>query len=220
MANKRKVIFSEGEIYHIYNRSVGSLEILIGYKELQRALDLIYFYRFPQNIKFSHYKDLSSENRKEYLENIKKQKPFVEIYAFSLMPDHFHILLKQLAKDGLKSFISNFQNAFAKYYNKKNDRGGSVFKNPFKAKWIESDEIFVHVSRYIHLNPVTSYLIEMENLPKYPWTSYPFYTGNSQRDLINTQLLLKILGSTRKYQKFVENQVDYQRKLNLIKKAI
>jgi len=220
MPNKRKVVLVEGEIYHVYNRSVGNQDILIGRKELQRALDLIDYYRFPQKIRFSQYKNLPNDSRDEYLKAFKKQKALIEIYAFSFMPNHYHLLSKQLQKDGIRIFTSNFQNAFAKYFNKKSDREGSVFRNPFKAKWIENNEIFTHVSRYIHLNPVTSYIIRVEDLATYPWTSYRFYKGNVRGDLIKTEFLLKIMGSSKKYQKFVENQVDYQRKLHLIKSVI
>ena len=220
MTTKRKVILTEGEIYHICNHSVGDQEILYRQIELQRALDLIDYYRYPQQIRFSQYKNLTVDLQKEYQKTFKKQAPLIEIYAFSLMPNHFHLLSKQILKNGIKIFISNFQNAFAKYFNKRNKKGGSVFRNPFKAKWIERDEIFTHVSRYIHLNPVTSHLIQIEDLISYPWSSYRFYSLNMTNDLVITKPLLDIVGSNKKYQKFVENQVDYQRKLQLIKNVM
>lgn len=136
------------------------------------------------------------------------------------MPDHYHFLLRQNRKDGIRLFISNFQNSFAKYFNNKNGRDGSVFKNPFQAKWIDNDKILIHISRYIHLNPVTSYLIEIDKLSTYPWTSYPFYLKKIRGNLVNTEFLLKMFGDPNKYKKFVEDRADYQRKLHLIKKAI
>ena len=75
----------------------------------------------------------------------------------------------------------------------------------------------MHVSRYIHLNPVTSYLIEFEDLKIYPWTSFPHYLGTNNTDLVDINFTLKISGSREGYEKFVSNQVDYQRKLNIIK---
>lgn len=217
MANKRKVVFANNEIYHVYNRSVGNQEIFHIKKEFERGLNLIDYYRFPQKIKFSEFKKLNPEKRERHLEEIDKLNPYVEIFAFCFMPDHYHLLVKQLFADGIKTFVSNFQNAFAKYFNKKHDRSGSLFRNPFKAKWIESDSIFTHISRYIHLNPVTSYIIEIKDLPTYPGTSYRFYTEYTRGDLVNTRFLLKTFGSRVKYLKFVENQSEYQRKLHIIK---
>jgi len=217
---KRKVVFANGEIYHIYNRSVGNLEIFTGFREQQRALELLDYYRFPPKISFSKYKNLPKDVRQDYLQSYRKQKPFIEIFGYALMPGHFHILSRQLTEDGIKIFVSNFQNAFAKYFNTKSNRDGSVFKNSFKAKWVENDEIFLHISRYIHLNPVTSYIIQLKDLSTYPLTSYPYYLVRKSDSIVNTDFLSKIIGTSKKYQMFVENQVDYQRRLNLIKSKI
>ena len=95
-------------------------------------------------------------------------------------------LVKQLEENGITRFISNFQNSYAKYYNLKNDREGALFKNQFKGKWIESDEQFLHVSRYIHLNPVTAYMISPDQLDTNPWTSFSSYIHEKAVSFINT----------------------------------
>ena len=148
------------------------------------------------------------------------QNLLVEVYSFAIMPEHYHLLLKQLNDDGIKIFISNFQNGFAKYYNARNERDGSLFKSPFRAKLITSDEKFLHVSRYIHLNPVTSYILEFKDLGTYPYTSFPYYLGYKKDNLVNTDFITRIFGNNKKYAEFVENQVDYQRKLRKIKSFI
>lgn len=196
------------------------MEIFTRQTELIRILDLIGYYRFPQISKFSQYKNLPNDVKEKYQTDFEKLTPLVEIYSFSIMQDHYHLLIRQLVEDGIKTFTSNFQNAYAKYFNTKKARYGSVFSNPFKAKWIENDEIFLHVSRYIHLNPVTSFIIKVDELSDHPWTSYPIYVGKNTGTFINTELLLGIAGSAPKYRKFVENQVDYQRKLHQIKKSL
>lgn len=214
---KRKELLVNEEVYHVYNRSVSNLEVFIAKREFSRALSLLNYYRFEQPLKFSKFKTLSRENKNNYLLEIKKNVPLIEIYAYSLMPDHYHLLLKQLKVNGIRNFISNFQNGFAKYFNIKNENRGSLFVNPFKAKRITSDNILIHVSRYIHLNPVTSYLIKFENLKTNPMTSFPFYSDGKKQDLVNTELLLRIFGSGEAYIHFVANQVDYQRKLRVVK---
>jgi len=196
---------------------VGYEEIFSGRKELERIIEIIDYYRFNPNLSFSKYKNLDHEKKRNYSLEVRKQDESVKIYAFAAMPNHYHLLLKQLKDDGIKRFVSNIQNSFAKFYNLKNKRSGTLFRKAFKAKRIPNDEILLHVSRYIHLNPVTSYLIKKEELPNYRFNSFIYYTENRMGDLIDTEFLLKIAGSRKGYIDFVINQVDYQRKLHEIK---
>lgn len=217
MSGKRQEILTTGEFYHVYNRSVGKEEILIKSSNLDRAHSLLEFYRFPQKLRYSFFKRLQKDIKQEYISKYKSLNPVVTIYSFSLMPNHFHLLLKQNMDRGIEKFLTNFQNSYAKYYNTKYKRAGSLFQKPFKAKRLDSDQEFLHVSRYIHLNPVTSFFIKYEDLPKYPWTSYTYYLEKGKDDLIETNMIINLIGSRPKYEKFVANQVDYQKKLHIIK---
>jgi len=214
MSGKRKEVLATNETYHVFNRTIGGEEIFSGNINMRRIMALTDYYRCPQKLSYSKFKNvLKNEEQIQYLKEVKSLAPLVEIYVFSFMPDHFHFLLRQNLDLGIRVFISNLQNAFAKYYNTKNERQGSLFQKPFKAKRVSSDEILLHVSRYIHLNPVTSYLVEYKNLQSFQWSSYQDY-------LVNTKFILKITGSKENYEKFVVNQVDYQRKLAKIKKFV
>lgn len=208
------------EIYHVFNRSVGSEEIFTLRRVLEHALNIIDYYRFPQKLRYSKFKTLPVELKKDYLSSMRKLVPLVEIYSFALMPNHYHFLLKQIQENGIYRFISNFQNSFAKYFNLKNNRHGTLFQNAFKAKRVETDEELMHVSRYIHLNSVTSYLVELHGLSTYPWSSFSWYTDESKNRFAQTKLLLGRFKSKEKYLKFVFDQADYQRKLGLIKRLI
>jgi len=133
------------------------------------------------------------------------------------MPNHVHFLMKELEKNGISRFMSNFQNSYAKYLNLKTNRTGSLFQSMFKAVRIESDEQLIHVCRYIHLNPLTSYVIrDVDGLERYPWSSYPeYFKGIS--DLIDTNLISDFFPSKKEFRKFTLDQVDYQRQLDKIK---
>ena len=220
MPYPRNEILTNGEVYHVLNRSIANEDIFKGRRILNHTLDLVDYYRFPQKIRFSIYNSLPVFAKNDYFSNFRKQPTLVEIFAFALMPTHYHLLVKQLQDGGIKKFISRFQNSFAKYFNKKFKRQGSVFLRPFKAKRIFKDSLLLHVSRYIHLNPITSYLINFEELGTYPWTSYPYYLGEKKPDLVNTKMVLDIAGSNKRYHSFLANQVDYQRRLNKIKNLI
>jgi putative transposase len=219
MSGKRKEIIATGEIYHIFNRSVANEEIFSQLRCLRRSFELLKFYRQIQNIRYSHFARLTSEAKNQYLE-LNNGKQLVTIYSFSLMPTHFHLLLKQDTEGGIVKYLSDFQNSYAKYFNLLKSRHGSIFQQPFKAKRVETDGEFLHISRYIHLNPVTSYLIDVKELPTYEWSSFKYYVSRGNDSLVNTKLILKLAGSIGKYKKFVKDQVDYQRKLAKIRRLI
>lgn len=217
MANNRNVVFANNEIYHILNRSIAKEDIFLRENHLKRILNLIDFYRFPQSLKFSEYIKLSPKSKQLYIDNHKSNLPLVEIYGFSIMPNHFHIQLKQLSDDGILKFTSNIQNGYAKYFNKTTNRDGSLFKRPFRAKHIDSDEQFLHVLRYIHLNPVTSYLIEFKDLSNSRWNSFSHYQNTSIKSFVNTSFAINMLGSVEKLTEFTSDQEDYQKRLAYIK---
>jgi putative transposase len=167
---------------------------------------------------FSRFINMNVELRNDYMSNLKKiSRLGTEIFSYCLMPNHYHILLKQLEDDQIRSFISKIQNAFAKYINLKDKRAGPLFQSRFKARWIENEEIFLHTSRYIHLNPSTSFLVKPDELEFYEWSSYPSYLSKDNNEMLEKNLILNISGGVEKYRDFVMNNLDYQRKLYKIK---
>ena len=216
---RRKFVLATNETYHIYNRSVARESIFSSAIYLRKIVEISDYYRYRQQLRLSQFNNLPIDQKKEYIKSRKNKTRLVEIYAFAFMPNHYHFLLRQLTDNGITNFISNLQNSFAKYFNIKNDRNGSLFQNSFKGKRIESEEQLVHVSRYIHLNPVTSYLIELDDLVDYPWTSFRLY--HYDLDLfVNKELLMESFKSKDDYYKFVADQVDYQRTLDKIKDLV
>lgn len=206
------------EIYHVYNRSIANEEIFIGHKSIERALKLIRYYKYAQNLRFSYFDKLDEKKKSDYLSG-HTVIPLVEIYAYSLMPNHFHLLVKQINEKGIEKFISNFQNGFAKYHNIRNERSGSLFLRSFKTTYISNDEEFLHVSRYIHLNPATSFIVDLNELKESNLTSLPAYMNEDKHDddLIKTGLILGLMKNSEKYWKFLADQIDYQKELNKIK---
>ncbi len=215
--HKRELVFADGQIYHLYNRSIAKEKIFSNSFTLRQMNDVVSFYRIPQSIRYSKFKQMNREKRDDYLMIIRNKLPQVEIYAYAFMPNHFHFLLKQIQGDGIRKFISNAQNSFAKYFNLKYDRTGSLFESPFKAKLIETDEELIHVSRYIHLNPVTSYLIRFEDLSSYALNSFSVYAGKRNCEWLNTEFIMSMFKSFDEYNLFHKDQVDYQRSLAKIR---
>lgn len=168
-------------------------------------------------MRYSFYRLLPHPVKENYIKNIEKQTPLVDLFAFAIMPNHFHLLLKQLYDKGISTFISNIQNGFAKFFNLKNDRHGTLFQNPFKAKIVETHEEFIHISRYIHLNPITSFIIDIDHLKDYPWTSMKWYMRDEENKFINKNYILESFKNAEEYFQFVRDQSDYQRHLGIIK---
>ena len=132
------------------------------------------------------------------------------------MPDHYHLLVKIIHANKFSQYISIVENSFARYFNVKNNRKGPLWQSRFKSVIIESNEHLLHVSRYIHLNPATNYLVD--NPEDWILSSY--------KDFISNEKYLKeyvkeiSINSCFDYKKFVENNKDYQRRLKHIKKLM
>lgn len=215
----RRTPIVTGEVYHTFNRSIARQPIFLNVRNYSRALELINFYSYIQpRLRFSHYNRLSIKEKTNFLNDLKQNgRKQIKLFAFCLMPNHVHFLLKEIEKSGISRFMSNFQNSYAKYFNLKTDRTGSLFQSMFKAVRIESDEQLIHTCRYIHLNPLTSYIIkEIKDLEIYPWSSYSEYFKDSS-DFVDTSLILEFFPSKKLFKKFTLDQVDYQRQLDKIK---
>ena len=142
-------------------------------------------------------------------------KKIVDIICYCLMPNHFHFLIKQLKDGGITEFISKLSNSYTKYYNVKYNRVGPLLQGEFKAVLIESDAQLIHVSRYIHLNPIASFLVK--DLNEYRWSSYKEYVENDTNGICNKEAVLSFFKSPKDYEKFVLDQVDYAQRLEIIK---
>ena len=219
----RKTPIVSGEIYHVFNRSIAKQPIFLNKKDYLRALDVIDFYHYKKlHLRFSFYKRLPIQERKLFFENLDKNKDTIlDFLAYCLMPNHVHFLIKPKEDGSVSTFMSNFQNSYSKYFNTKYKRTGSLFQSMFKAVRIERDEQLIHVSRYIHLNPSTSFLIQPEFLESYPWSSFREYiSGANKNSLVDTKLIFGLFRTREKYKRFVLDYADYQRKLDEIKHLV
>ena len=156
------------QVYHVFNRGVEKRNVFTDRRERVRFLATIrYYQQIRPPVKFSQ----AGESEKENLSDNK----LVEIIAYCLMPNHFHFLLKQINDNGISTFIRRLINSYTRYFNTKNERIGSLFQGPFKAVRTESNEQLLHVTRYIHLNPLVGYLAR--DLQDFEWSSYLTYIG-------------------------------------------
>lgn len=207
----RIVPLVNGDFYHIFNRGGDKRNIYVQPRDYLRFQKTFYYYKFiGPKPKFSQF---GKSNLFKPLLNEK----FVEIIAFCLMPNHFHFLIKQIKENGISRFISQLSNSYTKYFNTKYKRVGALMQGVFKSVRIETDEQLIHVSRYIHLNPVVSGLVKQPE--QYNWSSYLEYI-NQNPNFCSIDEVLNLFKTPQKYQKFVEDQVGYASKLEIIKHHI
>lgn len=211
------------EIYHVINRGISYQPIFNNKRDYSRAIEtMLYYQNQTPPIKYSRFLRLSKTERKEIIESLIKQKKFlVEIISYCLMPNHFHLILKQITDNGISKFISNFCNSYIRYFNTKNKRKGPLLEGKFKAKRVETEEQLLHLDRYIHLNPYSSHLIKnFKDLENYSFSSFPEYLGKVKTNFCSKELILSHFKNVASYQKFIFDQADYQRELQQIKHLI
>jgi len=145
----------------------------------------------------------------------KPRERIVEIVCFCLMPNHFHLLVKQIKDGGMSLYMKKLGTGYACYFNEKYERSGALFQGRFKAKHIDNDAYLTHLTKYIHLNPVD--LAEpdwqenglkdpaaaREFLKNYKWSSFKDYIGEKNYpSLIKKDLIMEMLGGEAAYEKF------------------
>jgi putative transposase len=203
------------QTYHVFNKSIAGYKVFNNNSDFHRMLEISAFYQSKNPDKFSVFN--RQVNYKEKLRELihSDRKRRVEIIAYCFMPTHFHFILKQVKGEGVSGYLNNVLNSYTRYFNTKYKRKGPLWQGRSKKILVESDEQLLHLTRYIHLNPTTSYLV---NKPE-DWrhSSYNEYIDNLEANikLCNYENILDI--NIKEYKGFVEDTIDYQRNQKKIK---
>ncbi len=221
MASNRNLVFINDGIYHIYNRGVERRKIFTNKREYTRFIELIDYYRHHKPpIRFSKFLTINVNERNQYHQKLSTLAISVDVLAFCLMPNHFHLLLRQTIDKGISKFLSYISNGYAKYFNIKYHRVGPLFQSAFKAIFIETDEELMHVSRYIHLNSIASSLVKTDSLFTYPWSSLIDYMKTEEHGFIEKSTVLDLFLSPKTYKQFILDQVGYAKTLERMKHVL
>lgn len=219
MTTIRKIPLVTNETYHIFNKSIAGYEIFNSKEGFLRIIEVIRYYQpVKTKIRFSKREEIKNDDSISPLPRLPQENKLVEIIAYCIMPTHIHLILKQAADKGISTFMSLISNSYSRYFNLKHKRKGPLWENEFKNVLITSDEQLLHLTRYIHLNPVSAFIV---NRPG-EWTasSYKEYLGevDDAQKICNFDDLLNI--SLSSYREFVEDRISYQRELTQIKHLI
>jgi putative transposase len=201
-----------GGYYHIFNRGVNKLDTFIDGRDYNQALLSMNYYRFTKPpIKLSRFKSLPlTEQSRLSTVIVNSNKTLVDILCFVFMPNHFHFILKQNIDGGISKFMSQFSNSYARYFNVSHKWVGHLFQGQFKAVEINSEEQLLHVSRYIHLNPLVAGIANKSTLKEFRWSSYVDYLQRHSKRIQLPDL-------PNNYEDFVIGHANYASELERIK---
>ena len=183
----RKISFSEGEYYHIYCRGVEKRNIFLDNKDRERFQALLFLCNGTKPVVYRLVQG-------ETLYQTDVGEKIVAIGAYKLMPNHLHILVKEISENGVTEFMQKVNTAYSMYFNKKYERVGPLFQGAFGARHITRDEHLKYLFAYIHLNLIK--LIEPKwkeegikdleraknYLENYPFSSYASYCGKTRKE--------------------------------------
>lgn len=208
-AKNRNKFYIEDSYYHVYNRGVEKRNIFLDQKDYHVFLNLLKIYLLPITEAKTHLNKLFPEKRNRVRKTFYDE---IELHAFCLMPNHFHLLLKQHSKNSMTEFIRSVCTSYSMYFNKRYKRVGSLFQGVYKAAHVMEDEYILHLSRYIHRNPLKLAGSDLVNLDKYPYSSLSTYSNSNQRPWVTTQFILNYFDSaktpTLSYHEFVQSIDD------------
>ena len=230
----RKEQFITGEYYHLVIRGIDDNELFKNIDDYYRGIFSIY--------EFNNTKPVTIRARRKARARIKrvlqklKRDPnlvadsrdkYVAILSLCLMPNHLHLLVKQLKDGGIIKFMTKLGIGYAKYFNIKYKRKGYVFQNRFVAIHIENEKQLIAVLMYIHTNPIS--LVEpkwkeggIRNIEKvfkflknYRWSSHLDYLGNKNFPSVTERnFLLEIVNGQQGYERFFKDWLKYKSRKN------
>lgn len=217
--NSRKTYIEQG-YYHIYNRGVEKRHIFLDDQDHGVFLSYLKEYLLPKNEKDLLAKlsnpDISAPERDKILKLLRLNNFYNEVFllAYCLMPNHFHLLVKQSNALSIDKFMNSLALRYVIYFNRKYRRTGGLFQDVYKAVSVETDGQLLHLSRYIHQNPLGKNKLlrksTLSNFLSQP-SSYPEYLGQRKTSWIETQGISSYFSKTNPnltYQAFVEEAED------------
>lgn len=144
-----RAAFASDEWYHCYSRGIDKRITFTYHADYERFIQCLYI---CNNTKSIHRSDMRNWSTEEIL-RIPRPATLVHIGAFSLMPNHFHLLLMESKDGGISAFMQRLGTAYSMYFNTRYERTGSLFTKPFRSRHINTDEYLQHCIAYIHCNP-------------------------------------------------------------------
>ena len=209
----------ETTIYHVLSRGVDKRKIFMDDEDYLRFIhDLFEFNDKEPTLNigylFKNQKNQYIDLRSQYIEKRRKRKFLVNILAFCLMPNHYHLLIRPAVENGITLFMRKLNIGYAKYFNNKYERKGALFEGRYKSISITDQSHFIHLPYYIHLNSldlkfpgwrnkeIKNYKEAMKYLENYRWSSFQDYIGKKNfPSVTQREFLLEFFEGSPNYKK-------------------
>lgn len=221
-----RIKIETGYYYHIFNRGVDKRIVFENSSDYARFIHSLYFCNDMEVMENLNIRRFSVRQNDKSLalviedRNKRSENRLVDILCFSLMSNHYHLLIKQVAENGISLFMHRLGTAYTNFFNIKYERGGSLFQGPYKIRLVNSERYLAYLSKYIHLNPLeiiepdwqTSGAKDRKRandfLDNYKWSSYLDYIGiKNFPSVINKDLLGEYYPIPEEYKKFIDTHV-------------
>lgn len=198
--------YVEDSFYHIYNRGVDKQEIF------QDEQNYKVFFHFLKRY-LTKPPELPGRIRPHWKSDLHDK---INLIAYCLMPNHFHLMIKQSTEDAMTAFMRALSNSYVRYFNEKYKRVGPLFQGRYKAVLVETDSYLLHLTRYIHLNPIELEQVRpasRSDLVGYSYSSYGDYLGKRKTNWVHPEEILSFFKTAQRtslkdilsYQSFVED---------------
>lgn len=190
--SKTKIV--PGEIYHLYNRGVEKRNIFMNKRDYDRFIELLYFCNSTKAVRLDDLRKSLPQGLtlRSMFGSFDRDETLVELLAYCLMPNHFHLLLKETEHGGASRFMQKLTTAYTMYFNIRHTRSGALLQGTYKTQHIDTDRYLKYVLSYIHLNPIkriepgwkengiTDRSKAKKYLSAYPYSSFLDYTGTKR----------------------------------------
>lgn len=211
---QRSFSFVPGEHYHIFNRGVEKRPIFVDQRDWKRFQYLLYLCNGTNPVVFKLIQgNPLDKDRGERL---------TAILSYALMPNHFHLIVREDTEGGISKFLKRLLTAYSMYFNTKYERSGALFCRPFRARHIDSDEYFRWVFSYVHSNPLNLASLSdknelrngalAEHLKNFAYSSYPDYFPGGRKEgvIINRESLPVSISDLEKVEDILEMKNSFQ----------
>jgi len=206
-------------IYHVLSRGVDKRKIFMDDKDYYRFIHNLFEFNDQNKSESNFYKfHHQSHDLRSREIGRKPRKLLVDVLAFCLMPNHYHLLLRPRIEGGVVRFMRKMNIGYSKYFNEKNQRTGALFEGRYKSVLVDSQAHFIHLPYYIHLNPLDMVAPEwrerkINNLDKaldfledYKWSSHLDYMGKQNFPSVTQRdFLLEVFGGEKGYGKMLKS---------------
>lgn len=214
----RHIQIAPEEFYHLYNRGVEKRKVFLHRADYERFETLLYLANQTKPA------DLKYQGRSfAEIREARAGDPLVEIVAYCLMPNHFHLLVRECVEGGIARFMQKLTTGYTMYFNKRNERSGALFEGTYKARHVPDDRYFRYLVSYIHLNPIKlfdpkwkengirDYAEAERYLEHYAHSSYLDYAGREriQALILEKKTLLDIFRSVGDFKICVTEWLTY-----------